>query len=250
MSASTSQRVRVGLVLVLLALPGLSLAYVNPYTGWQHQSWAEAGMFTALSQMQQDNAFYLRSIDVLGGQPARERERRGRREAAAPEPGPAASARSAKAEAAKPDIAATDFQPSGPRRVPEQFAELLGDRGDAELMRTLHGAIDGMDGFRRHNLAYAMAFALYASIQAAEQRLLDEAQQYALIDLVNEFLVEGGAFASMSDSARTDAYDFFVVTGALITALDHEGRKQRDRGMRDGAKLLANATLEAFGWPR
>jgi hypothetical protein len=107
-----------------------------------------------------------------------------------------------------------------------------------------------MDGFRRHNLAYAMAFALYASIQVAEERTLDEAQQYALIDLVNEFLVEGGSFASMSPRARTDAYDFFVVTGALITALDEEGRKQRDRGMRDGAKLLARSTLDAFGFVR
>jgi hypothetical protein len=158
--------------------------------------------------------------------------------------------RGASAAASKPDISATDFRPTGPRRVPEEFAAMLGDRGDAELMRTLHGAIDGMDGFRRHNLAYAMAFALYASIQVAEERTLDEAQQYALIDLVNEFLVEGGSFASMSPRARTDAYDFFVVTGALITALDEEGRKQRDRGMRDGAKLLARSTLDAFGFVR
>lgn len=127
---------------------------------------------------------------------------------------------------------------------------MLGDRGDVELLRTLHGAIDGMDGFRRHNLAYAMAFALFASIQVAENRTLDESQQYALIDLVNEFLVTGGAFESMSPRARTDAYDFFIITGALITALEEEGRKQRDRAMRDGARLLARSTLDAFGLDR
>lgn len=248
MEATRRRRPRPAAWLVLLllaAMPAVPLAYTNPYTGIQHDTWAQAGMFTALSQMQQDNAFYLRTMDVLGDSPARGRET-GSRKAQTPAP----DARRATPPARKPDIAATDFQPTGPRRVPEEFAAMLGDRGDAELLRALHGAIDGMDGFRRNNLAYAMAFALYASIQVAEERTLDEAQQYALIDLVNEFLAEGGSFAAMSPRARTDAYDFFVVTGALITALDEEGRKQRDRGMRDGAKLLARATLEAFGLDR
>lgn len=213
-------------------------AYVNPYTGMQYQSWSEAGMFTALSQMQQDNAFYLSNIDVLGG---RRGESSADRQPSAPEP-----------SAPKPaePIAATDFRPEGPRRVVEEFAALLGEAGDVELLRTLHGAIDGMDGFRRHNLAYAMAFALYASLQVGQGRTLDEAQQYALIERVNDFLVRSGAYAQMSARARTDAYDYFVLVGALITSLDDQGRKLGDRSMRDGAKVLATSTLDAFGLDR
>jgi hypothetical protein len=242
--------VRTRLPLLVLAsaslLSGGVLAYTNPYTGIQHDSWAQAGMFTALSQMQQDNSFYLRSMDVLGDSRGRTRGR----EAAASGSGRQTPPGNADGAARTPGISATDFRPAGPRRVPEEFAAMLGDRGDVELLRTLHGAIDGMDGFRRHNLAYAMAFALFASIQVAENRTLDESQQYALIDLVNEFLVTGGAFESMSPRARTDAYDFFIITGALITALEEEGRKQRDRAMRDGARLLARSTLDAFGLDR
>ncbi len=237
--------VRVACCVALIAAvigPERAWAYTNPYTGLQYDSWSQAGMFTALSQMQQDNAFYLRSIDVLGG------ARSGARNAPRDGSSRHAGGPSGETSPRRLDVSATDFKPSGPRRVADEFAAMLGDHGDAELLRTLHGAIDGMEGFRRNNLAYAMAFALFASIQVAESRSLDEAQQYALIDLVNEFLIDGGAFESMSPRARTDAYDFFVITGALITALDDEGRKQRDRTMREGAKLLARSTLDAFGF--
>lgn len=198
-------------------------------------------MFTALSQMQQDNAFYLRTMNLVGSG----KRDAGRRDQA----GDAAQAQRASERKPRP-IEASDFRPEGPRRVPEEFAAMMGDAGDAEMMRALHGAIDGMDGFRRNNLAYAMAFALYASIQVAEDRVLDEQQQYGLIDLVNETIIDSGAFDRMSGRARTDAYDFFVLTGALITSLDEEGRKRRDRSMRESAKLLARSTLEAFGLAR
>ncbi len=230
---------RAGVVLLGLLGSGSALAYTNPYTGIQYDTWAQAGMFTALSQMQRDNEFYLRSMNLVGSQ------RRDAARGSNPETDPAQPA-----ERPKRPIEATDFEPAGPRRVPEEFAAMMGDAGDAEMMRTLHGAIDGMDGFRRNNLAYAMAFVLYASIQVAEDRTLDESQQYGLIDLVNDTIINSGAFEAMSARAKTDAYDFFVLVGALITSLDEEGKKQGDRSMRDGARLLARSTLEAFGLRR
>ncbi len=171
--------------------------------------------------------------------------------------GPAPDARAAMAPAAKAgprhEVARTDFRPTGQRDTFRRLAEstTLADASKTEVtvfLRQIVGAVEGQPGFRRHNLANALAASIGFSLQVLGGRDLPESAIDNMIRVLNDELVDSGTFARMSDADRTRAYDTFLVVGALVGALAEKAKQTGDAELAAQARTMATETLRSLGF--
>ncbi len=150
-------------------------------------------------------------------------------------------------------VARTDFRPSGARDTFRQLADssALAGTAKAELLTFLGQAVSAIEtqpGFRRHNLANALAAAIGISLQVLGGRDLPEQAVDNMIRVLNDELVTSGSFAGMSESDRTRAYDTFLLVGALVGSLSEKAKETNDARMAGQAREMATETLRSLGF--
>lgn len=229
-------------VLVLAPLPALA-QYYNSLSGRQFGNMYAANADRLMSQMVQQSGYAAMRASI---------------EAAAKKqggPGAAQATPTVPSKAAKVvwkhPIAATDFTPTGPRRVPEQLAEGAADpkdRGDLVMAgREIQKAIEASPGFRRNNLAAAMTVLVGVSIQVLKGIELSDAESQELMRGFNDELAALDAFRSMPAAQRTQMYDTLVVIGGFIAGIAHAGAETNDRSLQEQARAMARDALAKFG---
>lgn len=150
-------------------------------------------------------------------------------------------------------VGRTDFRPGGERDTVRRLADstALSAAAKVELLTFLRqavAAIETQPGFRRNNLANALAAAIGISLQVLGERELPEQAIENMIRLLNDELVNSGTFARMTETDRTRAYDTFMVVGALVGSLSEKAKQTNDAPMAAQAREMAAETLRSFGF--
>lgn len=148
-------------------------------------------------------------------------------------------------------ITASDFKPAGPRRAPEQLAEAAASPKDkADIVkagREIHKAIEATPGFRRNNVAAAMAVLVGVSVQVAKGIELSDAQSQELMLGLNDQVAGLEEFSKLSAQDRTRMYDAFVVIGGFIAGIAQAGAETNNRELQEQARAMARDALGRFG---
>ncbi len=148
-------------------------------------------------------------------------------------------------------LTATDFKPTGARDMPEQFAALGRSPEDrAQILkacRDVQKAIEAEPGFRRNNVANAMALVIVVGVKVGYDVELTEAQSDEVLRAVNDALAALPAFRDLAASERTRLYDAFVIMGGLIAGIAQAAAESGDAALQAQARTMARDAVAVFG---
>ena len=231
---------RVFLAILLAAFATCAHAqYYNSLAGRQFNNMYAANADFLMSQMIQQSGWAAMRASV---------EAAANKKAGAAQPQAAPMQKKA---AYKLPIAASDFKPTGPRRVPELLAEGATSPKDRQDLivagRQIQQGIEGTPGFRKNNVAAAMTVLLGVSIQVLNGQELSDDESDALMYGLNDELAALESFKSMPADKRTQAYDTFVIIGGFIAGIFQAGMETRNAALQEQARSMARDALAKFG---
>ncbi len=150
-------------------------------------------------------------------------------------------------------LTATDFEPAGPRQAAEQIAANIDNPEERkqviEICRQIHTTIENTQGFRRNNLAGAMAVLIGVSIQVLMEKEVSDEETDALIQWLNNEVVAVGNVAKMTAEQKTQAYDVMIMISGLIAGISANAAETGDATQAEQARSMARDALKAFGLP-
>ncbi len=227
--------------LLALAAAQAHAQYTNTLNGRQFSNLHAANADFLMSQMIRQGQWNIMRLSL------EQQMRRQQAGARAPAPAPAAPAKAS----FKYPLAASDFLPAGPRRVPEQLSQAVTDakerRQFEQACRDILRTVEATAGFRRHNLASAMTLLLGVSLQVARGIEIPDAETDGLMRGLNDQLAGLPAFLSLPADRRTQVYDTMVIVGGLIAGIAQNAAETRNAEMAALARQMARDSLAQFG---
>lgn len=224
-----------------LATPA-SAQYYNTLNGRQFSNMYAANADFLMSQMIQQSGWAAMRAAV---------QATANRQQAAATAGAAKKVVAPKAPAYAKPITATDFKPAGVRNVPEQLSAAVADPKDraglVKAGREIIKTIEATPGFRKNNLAAAMAVLLGVSVQVRHGADISDAESEAFMRGLNDVLASTPAFATLGAEQRTRTYDTFIVVGGLIAGIAQVGIETGNADLVRQAKDMAGDALAQFG---
>ncbi len=164
-------------------------------------------------------------------------------------PGPPRAPRNAPALARAP-VEATDVQAPDLAPAADALAASL-PRSETRLaLRELVGSIEAQDGFRKNNLAAALAFALVASanMTSGGQSILVGEEADILATSVNDALAPSSELAEMTPPRRAAAYGAILACTSLMLMTFTDAVGAGDKAAVKSAQRDARDFLDAAGW--
>ncbi|EHR69775.1 hypothetical protein BurJ1DRAFT_0898 [Burkholderiales bacterium JOSHI_001] len=148
-------------------------------------------------------------------------------------------------------LLATDFRPTGERRVAEDMvAALAAPAHRAKALassREQTSTIESLPGSRRNNLACARTLFVGLNLQALKGQAFGDPQGNALPQELNDTLVASSVMAQLDDRRRTDAYETWLISTTLLAGETQAAIASGDPDRIDAAKALAHSALAGIG---
>jgi hypothetical protein len=152
------------------------------------------------------------------------------------------------ATTAHPPYTRTDFTPGRQRLVVDAIVGGLTQNAEQrrQLVQAMAAIFDRYEQtVRKHNVAYAVAFLIGASLQVQTGQSLDDAQGEQLAQAINDTLAQNPAFANASATDKQKLYEMCVTLGGLVLLFDQVGKQ--DPASASAAKALAKQSLAMLG---
>ncbi|MDX2014040.1 MAG: DUF6683 family protein [Myxococcaceae bacterium] len=149
----------------------------------------------------------------------------------------------------KLSLKATDYTPTGKRAVVSALAESLPAGQRAEFMTAATGLQKDAEALlpRKNNLAVAAGTLVMAALNVVRPRDYPDAQVNLVMKAINDALGSMSGWKQVSDEAKTDAADLFVVTAMLLATSSEQAKLTKDPAQKQQAEALAKTVLTSFG---
>jgi hypothetical protein len=149
----------------------------------------------------------------------------------------------------KLSLKATDYTPTGTRPVVASLAAAMPEGQRAGFTATATTLLREAEQVlpRKNNVAVAAGTLVMAAANVLRPRDYADAEVNLMMKAINDALGSIGGWRQVSDEAKTDAADLFLVTAMLLATSSEQAKLTKDPAQKKQAEELARTVLTSFG---
>jgi hypothetical protein len=148
---------------------------------------------------------------------------------------------------------ATDFRPTLPRyTVADATANQQGQTPQQRavykrMFRMFVDAAENASGFRKNNVAWALAYVVLASLQVSTGNQISDAQSVAFAKELNDGMAASHVLGRLSAADQQRLYEGCLVLGGMVIGSWAEAQKSGDPQKQAHVRQMAKQVLASFG---